>query len=48
MEQRKELVYEKHDLPSRYWEIQPDDEDLERMEKENALPWMENEPLPFE
>ena len=33
-EQRKELAYEKHDLPSRFWEPEPDEEDLERMRKE--------------
>lgn len=35
-------------LPSRYWEPQPDEEDLERMEQETTEFWMENEPLPFE
>ena len=34
MEQRKELAYEKHCLPSRFWEPEPDEEDLERMMKE--------------
>ena len=49
MEQRKELAYEKHDLPSRFWEPEPDEEDLERIRQE----WMEqhkddpDEELPF-
>ncbi len=47
MEQRRELAYEKHELPSRYWEPQPDEEDLERMEQENEENWMDDEPLPF-
>ena len=40
-------------LPSRYWEPQPDEEDLERMEQENEE-WLAGEPalleaiLPFE
>ena len=34
MEQRKELACERHTLPSRFWEPEPDEEDLERMMKE--------------
>ena len=48
MERRKELIYERHDLPSRFWEPQPDEEDLERMERENTEDWMDDAPLPFE
>ena len=54
MEQRKELAFEHHDLPSRFWEPQPDEEDLERMREENERQireWeqeqMEETPLPF-
>lgn len=49
-EVRKELAYDRHRLPSGYWQPQPDEEDLERMRKE----WEEEhkddepeEPLPF-
>ena len=48
MDQRKELAADRHDLPSRYWEPQPDEEDIKRMEQENAESWMDDEPLPFE
>jgi hypothetical protein len=49
MEQRKELAYERHPLPSRYWEPEPDEEDLERMMKEaEARGQEEDEELPFE
>ena len=41
-EQKKEM------LPSRYWEPQPDEEDIKRMEQENTESWMDDEPLPFE
>jgi len=34
MEQRMEMLADRHTLPSRYWEPQPDEEDLERMRKE--------------
>ena len=49
MEQRKELAYEKHDLPSRFWEPEPDEEDIERMmrEVEAAEADEEEEELPF-
>ena len=46
--------YEHHDLPSRYWEPEPDEEDLERMAREyeescaDEGSWPDNEPLPFE
>ena len=45
MEQRRELAYERHDLPSRFWEPEPDEEDLERLAAE-AEP-MDDEELPF-
>ena len=35
-------------IPSRFWEPEPDEEDLERMAKENKGSWMDDEPLPFE
>ena len=31
MEQRKELAYERHTLPARFWEPEPDEEDIMRM-----------------
>ena len=49
MEQRRELAYERHELPGRFWEPEPDEEDLERIRQE----WMEkhkddpDEELPF-
>ena len=47
-EQRKELMREKHDLPSRFWEPQPDEEDLERIAREYTGSELDDEPLPFE
>ena len=47
MEQRIELAYERHPLPSRYWEPEPDEEDLERMMNE-AEEQEEDIELPFE
>ena len=48
-EQRRDLgFYEKHDLPGRFWEPQPDEEDLERMEREYEGSEEDDEPLPFE
>ena len=48
-EQRRDLgFYEKHDLPSRFWEPQPDEEDLERMAREYEVSELDDEPLPFE
>ena len=47
MEQRKELAYEKHSLPSRFWEPEPDEEDLERMMNEAEEEEFEDEELPF-
>ena len=32
---RKELMADRHDLPSRFWEPQPDEEDLLQMMAEN-------------
>ena len=40
--------HEKHDLPSRFWEPQPDEEDLKRMEQEYEGSEQDDEPLPFE
>ena len=48
MEQRKELLSDRHDLPSRYWEPEPDEEDLEQMEQKNTELWADDVPLPFE
>ena len=39
---------EKHDLPGRCWEPQPDEEDLARMEQEYEGSELDDEPLPFE
>lgn len=53
-EQRRELAYERHELPSRFWEPQPDEEDLKRMEAEymervkNGPEPTDDEELPFE
>ena len=48
-EQRRDLGYgEKHDLPSRFWEPEPDEEDLERMAQEYEGSELDDEPLPFE
>ncbi len=48
-EQRRDLgFYEKHDLPSRFWEPQPDEEDWEWMEREYEGSEEDNEPLPFD
>lgn len=44
--QRKELMADRHDLPSRFWEPQPDEEDLLRMEEEKQSD--DTDPLPFE
>ena len=48
MEPRKEILPDRYDLPSRFWEPEPDEEDLERLEQENEENWMDDEPLPFE
>ena len=48
MEQRKELAYERHTLPSRFWEPEPDEEDLERMAQEAEDNDQEAGELPFE
>lgn len=48
-EQRRDLGFgEKHDLPSRFWEPQPDEEDLKRLEQEYEGSEGDDEPLPFE
>lgn len=48
MEQRRELMNERHTLPGRYW-AQPDEEDLKRLEEEYRQQHMdgEDENLPF-
>ena len=48
MDQRKELAADRHGLPSRYWEPQPDEEDIKRMEEGHEGGLLDNEPLPFE
>ena len=48
MEPRKEMLPDRYELPSRFWEPEPDEEDLERLEQENKENWMDDEPLPFE
>ena len=53
-EQRRELSYERHGLPSRFWEPEPDEEDMKRHEAEymerikNGMEPMDDEELPFE
>ena len=53
-EQRREFAYERHELPSRFWEPEPDEEDLKRLESEymerirNGLEPIDDEELPFE
>ena len=45
------ILYDRHELPSRYWEPQPDEEDLERIRKENETNNINiygDEPLPFD
>ena len=45
---RVQLGYsEKHDLPSRYWEPEPDEEELERMKQEYEGGVLDDDPLPF-
>ena len=46
MEQRKELMYERRTLPSRFWEPELDEEDFRRMEAEVEVD--EDVELPFE
>jgi hypothetical protein len=48
MEPRKEMLPDRYKLPSRFWEPEPDEEDLERLGQENEESWMDDEPLPFE
>ena len=42
---------DRHDLPSRFWEPEPDEEDLKRIEEENLKrleqEGIDDEPLPF-
>ena len=48
-EQRKDLgYYERRDLPSRFWEPEPDEEDLKRLEQEYEGSELDDEPLSFE
>ena len=43
---------EKRDLPSRFWEPEPDEEDMKRLEEENLKrleqEGIDEEPLPFD
>ena len=48
MEQRKEMLPDRHPLPGRYWEPQPDEEDLARLEEGHEGSGLDDEPLPFE
>ena len=48
MDPRKEMLPDRYELPSRFWEPEPDEEDQERMEQENEESWIDDEPLPFE
>lgn len=43
---RKELAYEKHELPSRYWEGEPVDEDELVLPEDEWIP--DDIELPFE
>lgn len=48
-EQRKELMPHNYELPSNFWQPQPDEEDLKRMEQEYKDDESYNDdPLPFE
>lgn len=54
-EQRRDLGFgDRHNLPSRFWEPTPDEEDLKRIEEENRKRLEQedseegDEPLPFE
>lgn len=47
MEQRKEMLTNRHPLPSRFWEPEPDEEDLKRLEQEYEGSELDDEPLPF-
>ena len=53
-EWRKELLPDRYSMPSRFWEPQPDEEDLKRIEEENRKKLEQegseedDEPLPFE
>jgi len=49
MERRYDFgYYTEHTLPSRFWEPQPDEEDLKRMEAEYEGSELDSEPVPFE
>lgn len=50
-EWRKELLTDKHNLPNRFWEPEPDEEDLRRIEQDNIDNKnyrLDDEPLPFD
>lgn len=52
-EQRRDLGFgDRHDLPIRFWEPEPDEEDLKRIEEENLKrleqEGIDDEPLPFD
>ena len=46
MEQRKELAYEKHDLPSRFWEPEPPEDYRAELTPEDYRAELDD--LPFE
>ena len=52
MEPRKEMLPDRYELPSRFWEPEPDEEDLKRIEEENLKrleqEGIDDEPLPFD
>ena len=48
-EQRRDLGFgDRHNLPSRFWEQELDEEDLKRLEQEYEGNELDDEPLPFE
>ena len=49
MEPRKEMMYGRHTLPSRFWEPQPDEEYLAQFEREaeQNMETEDDEELPF-
>ena len=47
-EQRRDMGFsDRYDLPSRFWEPEPDEEDLKRLEQEYEGSELDDEPLPF-
>lgn len=47
MERRRELMSEKHELPSRYWEPAPDESDIEVPVPEPEFGDDDSDELPF-